>query len=104
MYRDTATGGAGMGTGGGALGAGALGDTAKRTRSRALQYGAGCCDTARGVCGRERGARGTGSGHAAWGYCWAVGYALGTLSLFLTRIDSVLFLSPFLDIVCEPSS
>ena len=42
-------------------------------------------------------------GHArpvrTWGCCWAVGCALGALSLFLTRFDSVLFLSQFLDIV-----
>ena len=31
-----------------------------------------------------------------------VGCALGALSLFLTRFDSVLFLSQFLDIVREP--
>ena len=30
--------------------------------------------------------------------------ALGALSLFLTRFDSVLFLSQFLDIVREPGS
>ena len=30
-----------------------------------------------------------------WGCCWAVGCALGALSLFLTRFDSVLFLSQF---------
>ena len=65
MYRDTATGGAGMGAGGGALGAGALGDTAKRTRSRALQYGAGCCDTALGAATRHVGCAGGSGGLAA---------------------------------------
>ena len=49
-------------------------------------------------------ARGTGAGRAAWACCWAVGCALGALSLFLTRFDSVLFLSQFLDIVREPGS
>ena len=39
-------------------------------------------------------------GHAGW----AVGYALGAFNLFLTRFDSVLFLSQILDIVREPSS
>ena len=42
--------------------------------------------------------------HAAWACCWAVGCALGALNLFLTRFDSVLFLSQFLDIVREPGS
>ena len=50
------------------------------------------------------GARGTGVGHATWACCWAVGCALGALSLFLTRFDSVLYLSQFLDIVRELSS
>ena len=40
----------------------------------------------------------------AWACCWPVGFALGALSLFLTRFDSVLFLSQFLDIVREPGS
>ena len=35
---------------------------------------------------------------------WDVGCALGALSLFLTRFDSVLFLSQFLDTVHEPGS
>ena len=39
-------------------------------------------------------------GHAGW----VVGCALGAFSLFLTRFDSVLFLSQFLDIVSEPGS
>ena len=52
----------------------------------------------------RRWARGTGAGHAAWACCWAVGCALGALSLFLTRFDSVLFLSQFLDTVHEPGS
>ena len=43
--------------------------------------------------------RGTGAGRTAWACCWVVGYALGAFSLFLTRFDSVLFLSQFLDIV-----
>ena len=30
-----------------------------------------------------------------WGCCWAVGCALGALSLFLTQFNSVLFLSQF---------
>ena len=51
-----------------------------------------------------RGARGMGARRAAWACCWVVGCALGALSLFLTRFDSVLFLSQFLDIVREPDS
>ena len=70
------------------------------------RLGAGCAQHAGWA--RRRGAqvgaraRGVGvqPGHAGW----AVGCALGALSLFLTRFDSVLFLSQFLDIVREPGS
>ena len=56
-------------------------------------HAAGRVAGARGACG-TRGARQTGRhGRTAWAYCWAVGYALGALSLFLNRFDSVLFLS-----------
>ena len=88
--------------------AGALGARAPR---QAL--GRGVCghvghDTAQGAATRQvsvqAGARGTGAGPAAWACCWAGGCALGTVSLFLTRFDSVLFLSQFLDIVREPGS
>ena len=71
----------------------------------------GHCDTARGARGRARGGRGRGPRASALGpqpgraaRLWAVGCALGALSLFLTRFDSVLFLSQFLDIVREPGS
>ena len=60
-----------------------------------------------GSAGRAAGARGahcTGVGRAAWACCWATGCALGALSLFLNRFDSVLFLSQFLGIVREPGS
>ena len=78
-----------------------------------------CCDTAqaRRVGGaaralsrrwarrrRARAARRRSEGRAAWACCWVVGCALGALSLFLTRFDSVLFLSQFLDIIHEPGS
>ena len=53
-----------------------------------------------GAAGTHK-ARGRG---AAWARCWPMGYALGALSLFLARFDSVLFLSQFLDIVREPGS
>ena len=53
--------------------------------------------------GQTGGARGTGA-RRSWACCWPAGYALGALSLFLTRFDSVLFLSQFLDIVREPGS
>ena len=46
-----------------------------------------------GASGCAAGTRGTGAGRAAWACCWAVGCVLGALSLFLTRFDSVLFLS-----------
>ena len=62
----------------------------------------GRCDTALGA---QAGARADAlQGRAAWACCWAVGCALGALSLFLIRFDSVLFLSQFLDIVREPGS
>ena len=62
---------------------------------------------ARAERGEEAGARGgrrTSAQRAAWAGCWAMGCALGALSLFLTRFDSVMFLSQFLDIVREPGS
>ena len=55
---------------------------------------------AAGACG----ARDTGAWHGRWACCWAVGCALGAFSLFLTRFDSVLFLSQFLDIVRDSGS
>ena len=88
-------------------------DTARCARSRALRHGAGRIGwRAGGRTGRAARARGRGERHgraaralgAAWACCWAVGCALGALSLFLTRFDSVLFLSQFLDIVREPGS
>ena len=54
-----------------------------------------------GACGRQ--ARGE-AGRAAWACYWATGCALGALSLFLARFNSVLFLSQFFDIVREPGS
>ena len=66
---------------------------------------------------RDRGGRGARQGHVGraapalgarfvrtWACCWPTGCALGALSLFLTRFDSVLFLSQVLDIVREPGS
>ena len=54
-------------------------------------------------CARHAGA---GRGRGAWpgGAAGPAGCALGALGLFLTRFDSVLFLSQFLDIVREPGS
>ena len=76
-----------------------------------------CCDTAQvgrvGEAARARrrlalwaqaGARSRGARYGRWACCWVVGCALGALNLFLTRFDSVLFLSQFLDIVHEPGS
>ena len=76
-------------------------DTARPARSWALRHGAGRCDMARRT--RSRALR-HGAGRAAWACCWAVGCAPCAFSLFLTRFDSVLFLSQFLDIVREPGS
>ena len=54
-------------------------------------------------CGSRRGAREVGlAGRQARGL--ALGCALGELSLFSIRFDSVLFLSQFLDVVREPGS
>ena len=52
--------------------------------------GVGCPRGAR--VARALGTR-AGCRSAAWACCWAVGYALGAFSLFLTRFDSVLFMS-----------
>ena len=54
----------------------------------------------RDTCRRAARALGARSGRAAG----LASCALGALSLFLTRFDSVLFLSQFLDIVREPGS
>ena len=64
--------------------------------------------TRRRVHGRMRGAQGRGARHGGWahglGVVWPTGCALGALNLFLTRFDSVPFLSQFLEIVLEPGS
>ena len=56
--------------------------------------------------GRARSTGARGALHGRWARDLGVllSIALGALSLFLTRFDSVLFLSQFLDIVCEPGS
>ena len=79
--RDRRAGGMGVRRGGaGRAGAGALGGTG------VLQAGVGY--------GRARPGRAVGP----------VGCALGALSLFLARFDSILFLSRFFDIVRAPGS
>ena len=94
----------------GALGARQAGRGARACEARGRQAGA---RSRQAGSGRARqGAQGArrARGVQARGLCapgragWAVGYALGALSLFLARFDSVLFLSQFLDIVCEPGS
>ena len=65
---------------------------------------AGHADGSAGHADGRVGVRGRGAWHRHWACCWAVGCALGALSLFLTRFDSVLFLSQFLDIVRELGS
>ena len=91
----------------------ALGEQAGERGARADERGAqaGARGAQAGSRGAQAGARGTQTGrwargarHRRWACCWAVGCALGALSLFLTRFDSVLFLSQFLDIVREPGS
>ena len=89
------------------LGAGCcrgVGGRAGRAGGRAGRAGADAGSAGERAGGRAgaRGARGMGAGRTAWACCWVVGCALGALSLFLNRFDSVLFLSQFLDIVREP--
>ena len=98
----------------GAQAAGARGRAVGATRASRRRRQAG----ARGARGRkERGARQVRGARQAPGARGArpagrpgrglgvlLGYALGALSLFLARFDSVLFLSQFLDIVREPGS
>ena len=82
------------------------GELAGRAGGRAGHAGGalGARQGSAGPTARARGARGTGSGRAAWACYWVVGCELGALSLFLIPFDSVLFLSQFLDIVREPGS
>ena len=90
-----------------------------RRRARAERAGGRCRHAARAWQAGGAGARGAlagqqAHGHAerAWHRSWACdlgaqagqGCALGALGLFLARFDSVLFMSQFLDIVCEPGS
>ena len=116
MYRDTATERAGIGVGRGALGAGRHGQA--RT-----QQGTWRCDKARGARGQTRGARADergaraeergvrgpqGARHGRWarglGVLLGCGLCTWCTQPFLTRFDSVLFLSRFLDTVREPGS
>ena len=84
----------------GARGAGHEGRRARGAR-RVAQAGT----QGREVDERHSAGRGTGQPRrAAWACCWAVGCAFCALSLFLTRFDSILFLSQFLDIVRKPGS
>ena len=62
---------------------------------------------ARGRAGQAAGAAEVGqarAARAAWACGLATGCALGALSLFSVRFDSVFFLSQFLHIVGEPGS
>ena len=77
-----------------------------RPAARALRHGSWGCDTVGGP-DHDTAARAPPCATWArpvrtWGCCWAVGCALGALSLFLTRFDSVLFLSQFLDTFMNP--
>ena len=85
--------------GGGAQGCGARCVGAQSVGGRP----GGRAGSARRAAG-TRGVRGTGAGRAAWACYWPAGCALGALNLLLTRFDSVLLLSQFLDIVREPGS
>ena len=93
------------GTGAGARAARAQGRWARRDAGagarqagRRRRWGAGV-----GMLGRAAGRRG-GRAARALGARAGQGCALGALSLFLSRFDSILFLSQFLDIVREPGS
>ena len=80
----------------------------RRTRGEREARGRDARKCAAGTRGSARQGRaevrGTGAGRAAWACYWPAGCALGALNLLLTRFDSVLFLSQFLDIVREPGS
>ena len=73
----------------------ALGKRARRRR---------WATAARGAPAAGRGAHGLGARGTGWARGLATSCALGALGLFSLRIDSVLFLSRFLDIVREPDS
>ena len=62
--------------------------------ARALAGPRGAAGAHGALQARGRGAQGARPG-AAWACCWAMGCALSALSLFLTRFDSVLFMSQF---------
>ena len=68
-----------------------------RGSRRGARAAAGLGHARHAGAGRGRGAR---PGHAVG----PTGYALGALGLLLTRFDSLLFLSQFLDIVHQPGS
>ena len=74
-------------------------------RSRQLAWGARSTQ-ARGPCGTHAGvaAGASGLGVRPGRAAGPTSCALGALGLFLTRFDSVVFLSQFLDIVREPGS
>ena len=82
----------------------ALGARAARRCDIALGAHVGARGALQGHVAGGRRAHGTSAGRAAWACCWPTGCALDALSLFLTRFDSVLFPSQFLDIVREPGS
>ena len=116
LCRDTARAGAGPAQLGAATrpGASAAGrcDTARGARQgRSRRTGAAGARQGRAAGARQGRAAGARQGRAARKRgargrecCWPTGCALGALSLFLARFDSVLFLSQFLDMVREPGS
>ena len=72
-------------------------------RSRGALGATGARGAGQGRAGRGRGTRGI-AGARGLGSQPGQGCAIGALSLFLTRFDSVLFLSQFLDTVHEHCS
>ena len=89
----------------GAQGAGRAAVGARHGQARRARAAAGAGQARQAEAGRARHA-GSGRGRGGWPRRVAgpAGCALGALGLFLTRFDSVLFLSQFLDIVREPGS
>ena len=78
---------------------------AKQARKRALGAGGRrAWQRERGERQQARGVRDSRQGVHGLGARAGQGYALGALSLFLARFDSVLFLSQFLDIFREIGS
>ena len=109
LCRDTARAGVGraqLGTGRGARGAGAhgaLGRAGRRARANAQAAGERAPGRSRRLAGARQGPAGHGRGRDR-ACCWASRLCTRCTQPVLTRFDSVLFVSQFLDIVHELGS